>query len=355
MAQQFVWNVLNHSELGIRSLEDIIEIISSQLVALGHTAAWDRTNDKMVTKEVGINILVEGFTQQHVQIIRMMHEAGARFLILATEEPTDKGFNHGTQKEMVARQKVFPLVAPYIEGIIHLVPGEHVTRWYSQFAPSAYTELGYAPNLLRQNVPIMVKNRDGTKRVLAEPDYNFGFYGSLTPRRERLLKRLEKKSGKPVKAMVTFGTGIERDNDMRRAKVILQVRKFDEMGLVSSSRCNTALCIGRPVVAEPHELCKPWDEVVKFSTQCESIVETEEAFFDAAMAASSMWRSIHAIQLAKFKEKFPPEVCIGAALEKIGISSAQRIAPVNTVPKIPLGILARNRKMLNYGIRRAGA
>jgi hypothetical protein len=337
---QFVWNAFNHNTTGIRSLEDIIEIISSQLIALGHTSAWDRTNDKMVTPEAGINILVEGFTEQNLEIIKLMHGAGARFIVLATEEPTEKGFNFGTQEEMVQRQKIFPLVAPYIEGIIHLVPGEHVTRWYSQFAPSAYTELGFAPRLLRQHVPIVVKNKDGTKRIIDEPDFDFGFYGSYTPRRQKLLNRMAKKTQTTIKLMVDFGTREDRDNEMRRAKVILQVRKFDEMGLVSSSRCNTALCIGRPVVAEPHDLCKPWDEVVRFS-------KTQESFFDEAMLAKSMWRSIHATQLAKFKEKFPPEVCIGAALEKIGFGAAKTQYPSRaTTQKVPLGILKRHQRAL---------
>ena len=287
----------------LRSRDSSSAIVSGQLVALGHTAAWDRTNDKMVTQECGINVLVEGFMEHHVGIVSQMHAAGARFLILATEEPTYRGnaadsgswesmsesnkalhqaswigFNHGTQKEMVERQRVFPMIAPYIEGIIHLVPGDHVTRWYSQFAPSAYTELGYAPRLLRQNAPIIVTDKNGARRIIPEPDYEFGFYGSLTPRRYKLLRKLAKKVTNQKKAIITvvdFRTGAERDNEMRRAKVILQVRKFDEMGLVSSSRCNTALSIGRPVLAEPHDLCKPWDEVIRFS-------KSEESFFDEA-------------------------------------------------------------------------
>ena len=317
---QFCWNCLNHNAIGERSLEDIIEIISSQLLALGHTAAWDRSNDKMVDGGSGINILVEGFRAHHVEIVRQMHEAGARFVILATEEPTEKGFNHGTQKEMVERQEVFPLMAPYIEGIIHLVPGDHVTRWYSQFAPSAYTELGYAPRLMRDNTQITAKNPDGTRRILPGPDYEFGFYGSLTPRRHKLLKKLAKKvmnSDKAVVMVVDFPSRAERDNEMRRAKVILQLRKFDEMGLVSSSRCNTALTIGRPVVSEPHELCRPWDEVVRFS-------RTQESFFDEALAVRAMWKGVYQHQLDKFRSIFPPEACIGKALEQLGIGAEPR-------------------------------
>ncbi len=224
------------------------------------------------------------------------------WLILATEEPSPKGFNQGTQPEMVYRQKMFPEAAKFCDGIIHLVPGDHVTKWYSQFAPAAPAELGYASTLVR------------SPQTDFEPDFEFGFYGSLSPRRLKLIKRLANRTGKvnAVRLVADFKTQKERDQEMRRAKVIIQIRKFKEMGLVSSSRCNTALCLGRPVVAEPHLLSHPWDEVIPFA-------QTEEGFLNLAMMMLTHWRGAHADQFAKFKARFPPEVCIGRALDQIGI------------------------------------
>jgi len=297
----------NHSLVGQRSLEDVVHIMSCQLRALGHRPVWDKANNKLVTKESGINVVVEGFTPQAIAIMKEYYEKGARFLILATEEPTDKGFNHGTQKEMVWRQQTFPEAAKYAEGIIHLVPGQHVTDWYAQFAPAAYAELGYAQELLRPG--------------WNSPTYEFGFYGSLTPRRVKLLKRLAKMTGKEkaVRVVGNFATQDERDTAMRDAKVVVQVRKFDEMGLVSSSRCCTALAIGRPVIAEPHELSKPWDEIVHFSPSL-------EAFYAEALVAAATWRGLHAAQFSRWKEKLPPEVCLGAALATVGVQPERKVA-----------------------------
>lgn len=268
--------------------------------SLGHTIVWETSNERFLGPGQGINIIVEGFFKYHVPIIAEAYANGARFLMLATEEPTDKGFNHGTQEEMIERQRVFPEAAKYFDGILHLVPGDNITKWYGQFAPAAPIELGYAPSLVR-NCGVI-------------PDYVFGFYGSLTPRRLKLLKKLANKinSAKAIKVISDFKSQTERDATMSRAKVILQIRKFDEMGLVSSSRCNTALCIGRPVVAEPHLLSHPWDEVVPFAGSMDD-------FFSKAILASAMWRGVHADQMAKFKEKFSPEICVGRALEHIGI------------------------------------
>lgn len=297
----FLFNMLNHSAVGQRSLEDPIGIVGAQLRALGHKAEYWPANDKFLARETGINVIVEGFTPLVISKMAEAHGQGARFLILATEEPSEKGFNQGTQPEMVMRQKTFADCAPFIEGIVCLVPGAHVVEWYGRHAPAAYCELGYAPSLVRRDNGVV-------------PDFDFGFYGTMSPRRLKLLKRLAKQIGtqKAVKIMADFGTQADRDREMRRARVIVQIRKFDEMGLVSSSRCNTALCLGRPVLAEPHLLSKPWDEIVRFSDSIDS-------FLSDAVMMRSMWKGVHAAQFDKFKQRLTPQACIGQALQKIGI------------------------------------
>lgn len=299
---RFLFNMLNHSKLGQRSLEDVIGIMGHQLRALGHEAVWEEHNSRFLDGNSGYNIMVEGFTGVTIAEMARVHAEGGKFIILATEEPTDKGFNHGKDAEMVFRQESFPHAAKFATGIIHLVPGEHVTKWYSQFAPASYAELGYASTLLR------IKD--------VEPEFDFGFYGSLSPRRHRILKRLAKQCSNPkaIKLVMNFPSQDERDAAMRQAKVIVQIRKFDEMGLVSSSRCNTALCLGRPVIAEPHDLAKPWDEVVRFS-------KTEDEFFSLALAVKAAWRGVHAGQLDKFKKLFTPEMSIGEPMCRIGVLS----------------------------------
>lgn len=300
---QFLFTLCNHNDAGQRSLEDVIGIFGHQLRALGHEAVWVPTQrDKFLTREAGINVVVEGFTDWSVSWMSEAAGRGARFVILATEEPTDQGFNHGQSPEMIQRQKKFPEAARHAEAILHLVPGERVNAWYSQFAPSAYVELGYAPSLVR--------SPDGK-----EPEYDYGFFGSLSRRRLKILRRLARTvpgHQKAVRIEATFPTQAERDRVMRQAKVIVQIRKDDRMGLVSSSRCNTALHLGRPVVAEPHDLSRPWDEVIKFSPSL-------DAFYNDCLMARSAWRGVHAAQMAKFREKMSPEICVGRPLRQVGV------------------------------------
>src|SRR6185503_12323273 len=216
-ALNWLFNMLNHNPQGQRSLEDVIGIIGHQLRELGHTAVWDKKNDQFLARDTGINIIVKGFT-------------------------------HGVDPEMIMRQRMFPEAARYCEGIIHLVPGKRVTDWYGQFAPAAYTELGFARTLVRLSPQ--------------EPVYDFGFFGSVSRRRMGILNKLAKRSGRKdaVRYIGDFPDQETRDRQIREARVVVQLRKVDAMGLVSSSRCNTALCVGRPVIAEPHELSAPWDQ-----------------------------------------------------------------------------------------------
>jgi hypothetical protein len=304
----YLFTLINHSKDGARSLEDPIAIIGHQLRALGHCAEHhpDKT-DKFLVAEAGYNVIVEGFTDTVIDIMRQVREQGGRWLILATEEPTDRGFNHGQSPEMIMRQKQFPKAAQYADGILHLVPGERVNKWYSQFAPSAFADLGYAPTLVRPS--------DGV-----EPIYDFGFFGSLTRRRAKILKRLAKYIGseKAVRVECTFAEGTKRDQLMRQSRVIVQIKKDERMELVSSSRLNTALCVGRPVIAEPHELSAPWDQVVKFS-------KTLDGFYADCLMARSAWRGVHAAQMEKFKVRMSPEICVGRALREIGVGG-ERVA-----------------------------
>lgn len=293
-------NMFNHNSLGQRSLEDVVGIFGHQLRALGHQVIWDTSNNKWLPKDVGLNVVVEGFTAGATKLIREGYQQGARFLMLATEEPTPRGFNWGVQEEMAMRQRTFPEAAKYFEGILHLVPGVHITKWFSQFAPSHYVELGYAPSLYRPSPK--------------PPTYEFGFYGSLSERRLKILKKLAARMHNvpnAIRIVADFSTQEQRDQEMANCKIILQLRKFEKMGLVSSSRCNTGLHLGRPVICEPHQLSKPWDEVVKFTNSMEE-------FFATALCYRSCWQGLWQDQFDRFKAKFNPRICVGEPMAAIG-------------------------------------
>lgn len=297
----FNFSHFNHCPQGKIIIGDITGIIGAQLQALGHQANWT-DKAQFIHRDIGYNIVVESFADDPATIRRIAdaHVIGCRFLYIATEEPTDRGFNHGLEPAMIDRQNAFPEAAKYCDGILHLVPGRRVTDWYSQFASAAYVELGYAPGFVNSEPDI-------------EPDHDFGFYGKMTWRRGHMLARLERETGGKVLLIESLDVPRrERDAIMRRAEVIVQIRANDEWGMVSSTRCATALSFGRPVIAEPHPEPAPWDRIVNFSPSI-------EAFYTEATFAAANWRDLHRQQFAKFEAILTPEVCIGRPLREIGI------------------------------------
>jgi len=308
---RFLFWLGNHSKLGQTSLEDVIGIIGHQLRYLGHEVMYDDKNGTFLSSDNGINMIVEGFTPGEggsVNALKIAHSQGARFVIIATEEPTPKGFNYGIDPEMAKRQEWFPLASIYAEGILYLVPGEYPHEWYNRQAPAAHIELGYASTLVR-----------GQDWV--EPTYDFGFFGSLTKRRLKILRKLARHIGtvRAVRIEASFPSQAARDKAVRDARVIVQLRKAEAMGLVSSSRCNTTLCLGRPIIAEPHDLSYPWDQVIKFS-------DSLEGFFNDCLLARAAWRGVHAKQMERFRTIMTPEACIGNALKEIKLDLTTRKA-----------------------------
>lgn len=297
----FNFTTWNHCPQGRIIVEDITVPMGHQIMALGHDVTWT-TDPEFALGHGSINVVLESFADDPATLRDMSaaHASGAQFLIVATEEPTPTGFNCGLEPAMIQRQDAFPAAAKLACGILHLIPGTHVNDWYRQFAPAAHAEIGYAPSLIDD------------REAIGEPMFDFGFYGKMTWRRDQIINRLTA-DGASVLVMDTLDVPrAERNEEMRRAKVILQIRANEEWGMVSSTRCASALSMGRPIVAEPHPLSKPWDQVVDFSDSLDS-------FLHDALQARHYWRDLHAIQLKQFRAVMTPEVCVGAPLRAIGV------------------------------------
>lgn len=298
----FVFHDWNHCPQGQIAIADIIAIMAAQMEALGHQVVLpsDQNNRGHAPGPDVRNVLLEAFTDEDtIERIAADHARGCRFVYVATEEPSPQGFNKGNAYGMIDRQRVFPEAARYCDAILHLVPGQHVTDWYRQFAPAAYAELGHAPGLVRWDES-------------ARPDYDFGFFGQTTPRREEIFARLREVGSLLTEYRLELPRA-ERDALMRRARVIVTVRAQDNVDYVSSTRVVSSLCMGRPVLAEHHPNPGPWAQVVPVCGDLDDFLET-------AVGMGADWEYAHAVQYEDLRRVMTPERCLGDALRAVGLA-----------------------------------
>lgn len=291
---QFQFNTFNITGLGRVAMQDIFSNICRQMEALGHEAFW--TDDGFAHGDDAYVILTEGFFDTHLEVMKQAAESGVKFIIMGTEAPSKDGFNGGLTEELRVRQKTFYKAAEYAVAIWCTILNS--VEWYSQFGkPAAFLDLGYAPASVRHPT-----NPAGL-------DHDYGFFGSITERRYKMLENFARSRVDGHKARVravSFDTVENRDSAMSRCRVVLQIRAHEKMAMLSTSRCSTALHIGRPVIAENHLDPGPWAEIIEFAHP--------DIFILKAARMHARWQEAHAEQFERFKRLLPPEACVGKTI-----------------------------------------
>jgi hypothetical protein len=78
--------------------------------------------------------------------------------------------------------------------------------------------------------------------------YDFGFSGCDSPRRAYILKELENAGFKTNYIVELYGE--ERDKELAKCKVLLNIHCFPDFQIFESARCEPWLAIGVPVISE---------------------------------------------------------------------------------------------------------
>lgn len=280
----------NHNEIGRRSLEDVIHALGAQILDLGHTA--DRS-DKSVRIDA-INIISEGFTELETQQFLSHKRQGLRFILLMPESLLNNSLNDFQTPVYQERYRQFMKVAPEADAIWCLVPG--TAAKLRDLNPNAVdVELGYSPR----------RRRELTK----EPNYDFGFFGALTAFRRETLDEFRRR-GHSLLVSRKLAPPDERDRDVANCRVILHIRASGTWKIISSSRCSTALHVGRPVVSQPVASRSIWKRIIRFSG-------SHDSFFDEAARVAHQWELHWQRQFAAFQRLLPAERCIGPAVSAL--------------------------------------
>lgn len=284
----FHFNLANHTPRGRLSLQDLVDVLSAQLQDLGHEVSHA---DGRAIRSPGINVFFEGFVGGTAERVADLRREGKRYLIVATERP---GREASSAEVTADRLQGMAVCGRGADALWALDP-QAVPYLLTLGPAAAHAELGHSPRNLRPDSD-------------EPPEFDFGFYGTMTPDRIQAIWAL-KARGHTVHTVPDVVEGFERDREMQRARVILNTPS--QAGApFSSSRANTALNLRRPIAAMAHDGPTPWRRVVPFVAR--------EDFVETAEAALSNWRAVWLMQYAAFAKELPAGLLAAAIDSTLG-------------------------------------
>lgn len=223
----------NHGPHSQETLRDIIDPIRYTLNALGHTVV--NGHPAQIYDHGTYNIIVEYFTPSFMEVLENMPKTVWWGLIL-TEWFDGQGFNKQDSHEWKERfwwcKKMVEV--PTCKFAWSLTP--ETAEWAKGLGKkAAYLELGYVPEML--------------VAINSLPTYDFGFVGTITPERERLLNEISQYGS----LLVCNGTKAERDIRLAMCRWSLGFKPDLPLPYPSATRGPASLYAGTPVLWEPVE------------------------------------------------------------------------------------------------------
>lgn len=230
----FHFQLANHYPFGLHRLDDILHPILMGLRAAGHRVTSGVLPD--LPDWPSITMLIEFFDRPGAaeEVIAWKTSGPRKCLgLLCTEDLAD---------DLVMRDARYPRrrdsllrLLPQCDFVWELVPGSYAAQVPDERL--AFVEYGYVESLRRDGLP------------MAERDIDVLFYATVNERRRRLADALTAR-GFSVQATRGQLPDYIRRNLMARSRLVLDVRRGEEVRYTSPSRICAALQMGLTVVSE---------------------------------------------------------------------------------------------------------
>lgn len=281
----FNFVLANHHETSLNSLGDLLEPIYQGLEANGHHVI--RFGIDFHQAPV-VNLMVEFFKDDAIveDLLRFKREWGDRFVLglLGTEDPDDEM----VMRHYPNRRPNLQRLSAAVDFVWTLLP---VERYYAAICGAervAWLRYGFCDGYVEPD-------------VIADPrlrDIDVVMYGNPHPHRDRVTQALT------AAGLTCVGTQREAYPDfiaadmIRRAKVLLDVRRSLDVRFLSPTRIMRGLHSGTAVLSERYDQSKlayfydyvvatPYDELVE---RCRQMIH-DGTYIETARAALARFRA----------------------------------------------------------------
>jgi hypothetical protein len=231
----FHFQLANHYFGGLYLVEDIVAPIIAGFRAMGHRVTTGIMPD--LPPWPAVVLVLEYFGKDHIadDFLLWRSQPGPRHCVglICTEDIDDRLVMQ--HPEYPNRRQNLLRVLPHFDFVWPLVPCD-----YGRYVPAerlSFLDFGYLEAL----------RRDG--HMAQQRDIDVLLYGSVNERRRKVMDEL-KRRGLTVAATRGVLPDYMRDGLIGRAKVVLDIKRGDDVKYTSPSRICTALHMGATVVSE---------------------------------------------------------------------------------------------------------
>lgn len=233
----FNFVLANHHETSLNSLGDLVEPIYQGLEACGHHVIRFGTDFHEAPM---INVMVEFFKDDSIvdDLLRFKRELGDRFVLglLCTEDPEDEQ----VMSVYANRRPNLERLAAAADFVWTLLP---VERFYAAICGPervAFLRYGFSADYVEPD-------------IIADPqarDIDVLLYGNPHPHRQRVVAALAEAGLNCVTTQREAYPEFAAADLVRRAKLVLEIRRSPDVRFLSPTRIMRALHAGTVVVAE---------------------------------------------------------------------------------------------------------
>lgn len=272
----FHFTMLNHDEIGKKTLFDMYYWFRASLEELGHAVTFsDHLNP------FAINAIWENFS---VESGSALAESGLQYGIVATEIPVNGTFNNRSDGLWGRRWAGFLAAAKNALFIWSMV--DKAIAVYEKMAPACFIELGFTQALVPAWVNCKVKFK-----------YDFCFLGNITEYRRNMLKRLEKEAS--VFYSNDFFSWGKMGEVFKMCKIGLALRLSEDWPIPSPTRIGRLLHSKRGIASE-------WTLFQTRQSQLVRCSEKSEDFCDYALhLLSTDWEEMAEERFQQYRKCLP--------------------------------------------------